>query len=48
MELCEGSVRDIFEYSDEPLQEEEIALIMHETLKVSPHYLNCNKFHRTY
>ena len=34
MELCEGSVRDIFEYSDDPLLEQEIALIMHESLKV--------------
>ena len=35
MELCEGSVRDIFEYSDDPLLEQEIALIMHESLKVN-------------
>ena len=34
MELCEGSVRDIFEFSEEPLLEKEIALIMHESLKV--------------
>lgn len=35
MEVCDGSVRDIFDYSDDPLYEEEIALIMHESLKVS-------------
>ena len=34
MEVCEGSVRDIFEFTDDPLHEDEIALIMHESLKV--------------
>ena len=34
MELCDSSVRDIFEFSDDPLLEKEIALIMNETLKV--------------
>lgn len=34
MEICDGSARDIFDYTDDPLLEEEIALIMHESLKV--------------
>ena len=34
MEICDCSARDIFEYSEEPLLEEEIALIAYESLKV--------------
>ena len=35
MELCECSARDIFDYTEDPLQEDEIALIMLESLKVN-------------
>lgn len=46
MELCDSSVRDIFEFSDEPLLEKEIALIMHETLKGLSYMHQCGFIHR--
>ena len=35
MELCDCSTRDIFEYEEDPLLEEEIAAIAEGSLKVS-------------
>lgn len=43
MELCDCSARDIFEYSEDPLLEEEIALITYEAVKVNSSFLQKNK-----
>ena len=45
MELCNCSTRDIFDYTEDPLLEKEIALIAKETLKVTIYFLpSFNKF----
>ena len=46
MELCDCSARDIFEYSEDPLLEEEIALITYEAVRGLEYMHNNNFIHR--
>jgi serine/threonine protein kinase len=46
MELCASSARDVFDYEEVPLKEEEIALITYETLKGLEFMHQNNYIHR--
>ena len=46
MELCNCSVRDIYDYTEDPLQEKEIAIIARETLKALEYMHSKNFIHR--
>jgi len=46
MELCDSSARDIFEFEEDPLYEEEIAQIMYGSLLGLAYMHECNIIHR--